>query len=294
MYSGEYFDKSSNTYYLRARYYNPVIGRFISEDTHWNPENSIYGDEPLVVNERQDPLGLNVYTYLPDMFAIHQSTNLYAYCGNNPLMFVDYSGKVFMFVTGAIGLVVGGIIGGVIAARNGENIWVGAGIGAAAGGLVGLTCGAAAGVVLAGSATATTAAVVSGATSIGYTIAGGSLYAGGQMIVNNIKKASSNITVLGRYTDGYLDLADDINARVFNVSEGTWNSMTTAEQWAMNERFLNESIEMGHDFILATNAYNTGANSFFEAEINYLLNNGYKIVDEGWRLIKDVAKTIIQ
>jgi len=44
-------------YYLRARYYNPVIGRFLQEDTY-------YGD------------GLN----------------LYAYCRNNPVRYYDPSG----------------------------------------------------------------------------------------------------------------------------------------------------------------------------------------------------------
>ena len=44
-------------YYLRARYYNPVIGRFTQEDTY-------YGD------------GLN----------------LYAYCANNPVGYEDPSG----------------------------------------------------------------------------------------------------------------------------------------------------------------------------------------------------------
>lgn len=28
-YCGEYFDKETGTYYLRARYYDPAIGRFI-------------------------------------------------------------------------------------------------------------------------------------------------------------------------------------------------------------------------------------------------------------------------
>ena len=63
-YSGEYFAKSSNTYYLRARYYNPAIGRFITED-------SIRG-------KATDPLSLN----------------LYIYCANNPIIFWDPSGHM--------------------------------------------------------------------------------------------------------------------------------------------------------------------------------------------------------
>lgn len=56
-YLGEQYDPVSQQYYLRARYYNPVIGRFTQEDTY-------YGD------------GLN----------------LYQYCANNPVRYKDPSG----------------------------------------------------------------------------------------------------------------------------------------------------------------------------------------------------------
>ena len=52
-------DAVTGQYYLRARFYNPVIARFLSEDTY-------YGD------------GLN----------------LYAYCHNNPVGYVDPSGHI--------------------------------------------------------------------------------------------------------------------------------------------------------------------------------------------------------
>ncbi|WP_313180118.1 RHS repeat-associated core domain-containing protein [Lacrimispora sp.] len=65
-YCGEYLDLSSNVYYLRARNYRSTTGRFLTEDTHWNPQNMLYGDNPIKWNEREpdekDPLGLNVYT----------------------------------------------------------------------------------------------------------------------------------------------------------------------------------------------------------------------------------------
>ncbi len=61
-YCGEYYDKETATVYLRARYYNPSTGRFISRD-------SVTGD----IN---DPLSLNLYTY----------------CHNNPLLNFDPSG----------------------------------------------------------------------------------------------------------------------------------------------------------------------------------------------------------
>ena len=57
LYTGQQYDQETEQYYLRARYYNPIIGRFTQEDTY-----------------RGDGL------------------NLYAYCGNNPVMYYDPSG----------------------------------------------------------------------------------------------------------------------------------------------------------------------------------------------------------
>jgi RHS repeat-associated protein len=56
-FAGEQYDSVSQQYYLRARFYNPVIGRFTQEDTY-----------------RGDGL------------------NLYAYCRNKPVYYVDPSG----------------------------------------------------------------------------------------------------------------------------------------------------------------------------------------------------------
>ncbi|WP_202710326.1 RHS repeat-associated core domain-containing protein, partial [Sporosalibacterium faouarense] len=61
-YAGEYYDQESGLYYLRARYYDPSISRFITEDTY-------KGD---VTN----PLTLNLYTY----------------CLNNPIIRIDPTG----------------------------------------------------------------------------------------------------------------------------------------------------------------------------------------------------------
>ncbi len=63
-YAGEYFDRETGLYYLRARYYNPYTGRFISEDSYWG--------------EDTNPLSLNLYTY----------------CHNDPIMYVDPSGHL--------------------------------------------------------------------------------------------------------------------------------------------------------------------------------------------------------
>jgi len=91
-YSSYFWDGETETYYCQARMYNPSIGRFTQQDSHWNPGNMIYGDKPQKIGERKDALGLNVYTYSPDIFAIMQSGNLYGYCMGNPIFFIDPSG----------------------------------------------------------------------------------------------------------------------------------------------------------------------------------------------------------
>jgi len=115
----------------------------------------IYGDSPAKWNERepdwQDPLGLNAYTYAPNIHAIMQSSNLYAYCMGNPVMFVDLNGESITLTCIIIGAIIGVIAGGSAGAyysyKNfGEVKWQyvvgGAVIGGVIGGLVGWGAGA--------------------------------------------------------------------------------------------------------------------------------------------------------
>ncbi|XGA14891.1 RHS repeat-associated core domain-containing protein, partial [Paenibacillus thiaminolyticus] len=49
-YSEEYWDAATELQYLRARWYDPSIGRFLTEDTY--------------EGEINNPLSLNLYTYV--------------------------------------------------------------------------------------------------------------------------------------------------------------------------------------------------------------------------------------
>ena len=62
-YRGYYYDAETDLYYLQSRYYDPETGRFLNSDA---------------------------YSYLsPETL---NGLNLYAYCGNNPVMYVDSVG----------------------------------------------------------------------------------------------------------------------------------------------------------------------------------------------------------
>lgn len=62
-YRGYYYDTETGFYYLQSRYYDPVNHRFINADAYatTDPTDAI-------------------------------SCNMFAYCGNNPMSFIDFSG----------------------------------------------------------------------------------------------------------------------------------------------------------------------------------------------------------
>ena len=65
-YRGYYYDNESGFYYLQSRYYDPTIGRFINADTY--------------ASTGQDFIGYNMF----------------AYCGNNPVICCDPSGDAYI------------------------------------------------------------------------------------------------------------------------------------------------------------------------------------------------------
>ena len=109
-YRSYYYDTETWFYYLQSRYYDPAIGRFINADA-------------------VDLLGAN------GDFA---SLNLFAYCGNNPLIRADDGGELWHL---AFGSVVGGVISGTL--KLIECVRTGDGFGETVGQvLVSAACGA--------------------------------------------------------------------------------------------------------------------------------------------------------
>ena len=76
-YRSYYYDNETKLYYLNSRYYNPEWGRFISADIYLDTEQDV------------------------------NSSNMYAYTGNNPTSRIDVEGEFWFQIAGAA---IGGLI----------------------------------------------------------------------------------------------------------------------------------------------------------------------------------------
>ena len=95
-YRSYYYDTETDLYFLKTRYYDPEIGRFTTiDDISYLDSESING------------------------------LNLYAYCLNNPIMYIDFTGCSIIATLIFIGVtaIIGGIIGGVSSYQNGDRGW---------------------------------------------------------------------------------------------------------------------------------------------------------------------------
>ena len=90
-YRGYVYDEETGLYYLRSRYYNPNLGRFVNADRVFDANDS-------------------VTTY-----------NQYAYCDNCPVIYLDSEGRG-LFTSLVIGLVVGALVSGIIEAAKGGDV----------------------------------------------------------------------------------------------------------------------------------------------------------------------------
>ena len=85
-YRGYYYDSETGYYYLQSRYYNPTWGRFLNADGYINANGDILG------------------------------FNMFAYCSNNPVMFVDPTGEALTALAIAAGLFASTVLGAIIGA----------------------------------------------------------------------------------------------------------------------------------------------------------------------------------
>ncbi len=222
-YRGYRVDNETGLYSLSSRYYNPEIGRFINAD--------------------------DVYGVTGDL----SYSNVFAYCGNNPVMYQDPGGHFFMLITGLIGAIAGGIVGAAVSyATTGKVTLKSVLIGAAIGGAIGLTGGAAASLLATGGTTAlaSTGTVV---TAYGTWAAGAStvVYASWQKAEQGLRSVMNSVQEAAK--------------RTFDTPFGS----RVADAFSVGKRLLGES-KYGYQ----------GLSKFIKNEIAkdlYLIKQGYKV-----------------
>ena len=173
-YCGEYFDSESGTIYLRARYYDPSIGRFISRDSY--------------TGDNIDPLSLNLYTY----------------CLNNPMHFVDENGhwpSLSKIIKAAATVAVAAVAVTAIVATAGA---AGAAVGVAAGMYLGVS-----------SATAVTISTV--ATVGAYAVAGG---IGATALSDAGEELTGTNVIRDKLMGGNQGLYDTVRGGLYTVGAG--------------------------------------------------------------------------
>lgn len=111
-YRGYYFEKSTGLYYLKSRYYDTEVGRFITFDAL----------------ENLDPEHID-------------GLNLYAYCNNNPIMFIDETGEMpkwlstSLKIVAGVAVIAGCVVGAVFSGGALSVVLAGAALGAASNGI---------------------------------------------------------------------------------------------------------------------------------------------------------------
>ena len=94
-YRGYYYDSETGFYYLQSRYYDPEIGRFINADSYAST----------------DATGL-------------LSTNMFAYCENNPVNRSDPDGELWaQFAVGIASQYLGDVLGNIASGKTGLDMF---------------------------------------------------------------------------------------------------------------------------------------------------------------------------
>ena len=101
-------------------------------------------------------------------------------------------------------------------------------------------------------------------------------------------RSTAPIGVLGHYP-AYVETAEKIGARYFNVPMHIWEKMSRKEQWIANRKFLDRMIVRRDEVILATPQNKVREGSAYSGELNYLRSRGYRLSDDETRMLPGVT-----
>lgn len=278
-YCGEYFDKETKTIYLRARYYNPQTGRFISQDSY--------------TGKQTDPLSLNLYTY----------------CGNNPVIFIDPSGNHAKWISYIPIFGWGYTLGEAIyhtfdpyeedgsrfdANEWSDRMWESTAVTLSFG--YGLYC-------MGFTGAESSLQEAWDVTSNFFTNTWNDIKTGWNLTFNKgtysdyaiqaTKNTKSGEVLLGKFNEvgrSYNKVARDRGATYFNLDN--WSEVESMlgreNMWNINKEFLNQQWDTGKEFYFSHNPWE--ADGYFGQEVEHLINLGVKdfveVGDNLWKAIR--------
>ena len=272
-YRGYYYDNETGFYYLQSRYYDPANRRFINADTYSSTDPG-------------DAIGCNMF----------------AYCGNNPVMRNDYSGDAWwhwvVATVAVVGLAVASVVtcGGAAAAAMTATALISGTcttVPAAATIITGAALGA--GVAYAGSVVSAASSVKSteefaeyGKSALISTVAGAVVGA----VAGAINAATSC------FVAGTPVLTEDGDKPIEDVTVGdyvwAWDEATgTTELKQVVETYVNETSELMHIFVNGEEIVATPTHPFYcpvkgwtdaahlrAGDILVLVNGEYVVVEK--------------
>ncbi len=216
-YTSQEFDAETSLYYYNARYYNPVMGRFISADT--------------IVPDPRNP----------------QAFNRYSYVQNNPLRYVDPEGH-FLMAPIIIGLAIGAVSAGAQSDWNADAMVRGAGTGAVSGlvgswgyGLVANSIGGIGGGALGGAMSGSVSAALNGG-NLGQAALWGAI---GGAVFSGIGKSEMNgfgKTVTSAAAGGFLSEASGGRFETGFITAGAVSGLANAALY-MREQMIISSLQ---------------------------------------------------
>ena len=235
-YRGYYYDQDTKLYYLNARYYCPEWRRFIS------PDDTSYLDAESV-----------------------NGLSLYAYCGNDPINYVDPTGYAFISVL--IGLGIAASIGATIGAAayatgqlvdyaiTGDFEWswggfFGSTIGGAIGGAITFaTSGIGAYATVVGAFLS--GATMTSSTMIGENIIGDASHSLGDIVVNSLISGCVSMASVG--------IMSKIKIPTFNVGRGSASAVSKQVYTKFRRQIIRRISVKTYTKMLAVEAYNSAA-----------------------------------
>lgn len=272
-YRGYYYDNETGFYYLQSRYYDPANRRFINADTYSSTDPG-------------DAIGCNMF----------------AYCGNNPVMRNDYSGDAWwhwvVATVAVVGLAVASVVtcGGAAAAAMTATALISGTcttVPAAATIITGAALGA--GVAYAGSVVSAASSVKSteefaeyGKSALISTVAGAVVGA----VAGAINAATSC------FVAGTPVMTEDGDKPIEDVTVGdyvwAWDEATgTTELKQVVETYVNETSELTHIFVNGEEIVATPTHPFYcpvkgwtdaahlrAGDILVLVNGEYVVVEK--------------